>query len=134
MSLPGLRAVLHHRGVGKGTGLGLSQVLGFVKQSGGHVKIYSEPDHGTTIKIYLPRFKGIAEELLPVIPAEEARTGQRHEVVLVVEDEERMLQLSCDAFRELGYTVLHAAGPMAALRVHRCPFGNHAAVHRRGYA
>ena len=105
------------KGVGKGTGLGLSQVLGFVKQSGGHVKIYSEPDHGTTIKIYLPRFKGIAEELLPVIPVKEARTGQRHEVVLVVEDEERMLQLSCEAFRELGYTVLHAAGPMAALRV-----------------
>jgi signal transduction histidine kinase/CheY-like chemotaxis protein len=104
------------KGVGKGTGLGLSQVLGFVKQSGGHVKIYSEPNHGTTVKIYLPRFKGIAEELLPV-PVEEARTGQRHEVVLVVEDEERMLQLSCDAFKELGYTVLHAAGPIAALKV-----------------
>jgi signal transduction histidine kinase/ActR/RegA family two-component response regulator len=104
------------KGAGKGTGLGLSQVLGFVKQSGGHVKIYSEPDHGTTVKVYLPRFKGIAEEL-PVFPLEEARSGQRHEVVLVVEDEERMLQLSCDAFRELGYTVLHAAGPMAALRV-----------------
>jgi len=101
---------------GKGTGLGLSQVLGFVKQSGGHVKIYSEPDHGTTVKIYLPRFKGIAEEP-PVFPLEEARSGQKHEVVLVVEDEERMLQLSCDAFRELGYTVLHAAGPRAALRV-----------------
>jgi signal transduction histidine kinase len=105
------------KGVGKGTGLGLSQVLGFVKQSGGHVKIYSEPGHGTTIKIYLPRFKGMAEELLSVASAEQAAGGQRHEVVLVVEDEERMLQLSCDAFRELGYTVLQAAGPMAALRV-----------------
>jgi signal transduction histidine kinase len=105
------------KGVGKGTGLGLSQVLGFVKQSGGHVKIYSEPCHGTTIKIYLPRFKGMAEELLPVAPVEEAPAGQGHEVVLVVEDEERMLQLSCEAFRELGYTVLQAAGPMEALRV-----------------
>jgi len=105
------------KGVGRGTGLGLSQVLGFVKQSGGHVKIYSEPNHGTTIKIYLPRFKGIADELLPVIPVEAASVGQRHEVVLVVEDEERMLQLSCEAFRELGYTVLHAGGPVAALRV-----------------
>jgi len=105
------------KGVGKGTGLGLSQVLGFVKQSGGHVKIYSEPSQGTTIKIYLPRFKGLADELLPVNPVEAAPAGQRHEVVLVVEDEERMLQLSCEAFRELGYTVLQAGGPIAALRV-----------------
>jgi signal transduction histidine kinase/ActR/RegA family two-component response regulator len=105
------------KGIGKGTGLGLSQVLGFVKQSGGHVKIYSEPGHGTTIKVYLPRFKGVIEELVPITPVEEVPTGQRHEVVLVVEDEERMLQLSCDAFRELGYTVLQAGGPMAALRV-----------------
>jgi CheY-like chemotaxis protein len=106
------------KGVGKGTGLGLSQVLGFVKQSGGHVKIYSEPNHGTTVKIYLPRFNDIANEVpYAAPPAKEAPGGQRHEVVLVVEDEERMLQLSCDAFRELGYTVLQAAGPMAALRI-----------------
>ncbi|HWJ18785.1 MAG TPA: CHASE3 domain-containing protein [Geobacterales bacterium] len=105
------------KGLGKGTGLGLSQVLGFVRQSGGHVKIYSEPHHGTTIKIYLPRFMGAADELLPVVPVEEAPAGQQHEVVLVVEDEERMLQVSCDAFRELGYTVLQAGGPIAALRV-----------------
>ena len=105
------------KGLGKGTGLGLSQVLGFVRQSGGHVKIYSEPHHGTTIKIYLPRFMGAADELLPVVPVEEAPAGRQHEVVLVVEDEERMLQVSCDAFRELGYTVLQAGGPIAALRV-----------------
>ena len=103
--------------LGKGTGLGLSQVLGFVKQSGGHVKIYSEPHHGTTIKIYLPRFFGVVDELVPIAPTEPAALGQRDEVVLVVEDEERMLQVSCDAFRELGYTVLHAGGPIAALRV-----------------
>jgi signal transduction histidine kinase/ActR/RegA family two-component response regulator len=105
------------KGVGKGTGLGLSQVLGFVKQSGGHVKIYSEPNHGTTIKIYLPRFLGVAGEPVPVIAVEAAAVGQQHEVVLVVEDEGRMLQLSCEAFRELGYTVLQAGGPIAALRV-----------------
>jgi hypothetical protein len=78
-------------------------LLGFVRQSGGHVKIYSEPHYGTTIKIYLPRFMGIAEELSPVVPVEAAPPGQRHEVVLVVEDEERMLLVSCDAFRELVY-------------------------------
>jgi signal transduction histidine kinase len=105
------------KGVGKGTGLGLSQVLGFVRQSGGHVKIYSEPGHGTTIKIYLPRFMGMADETPAIAPIEAAPPGQRHEVVLVVEDEERMLQVSCDAFRELGYTVLQAGGPIAALRV-----------------
>ena len=105
------------KGVGKGTGLGLSQVLGFVRQSGGHVKIYSDPRPGTTIKIYLPRFLGIADETLPAVAIEASPPGRRHEVVLVVEDEERMLQVSCDAFRELGYTVLQAGGPIAALRV-----------------
>lgn len=103
--------------VGKGTGLGLSQVLGFVKQSDGHVKIYSEPNHGTTIKIDLPRFVGSVDEALPLAAVEAAAKGQRHEVVLVVEDEELMLQVSSDAFRELGYTVFQAAGAIAALRV-----------------
>lgn len=103
------------KGVGKGTGLGLSQVLGFVKQSGGHVKIYSEDGHGTTIKIYLPRFKGVADNGAAVVAAGEAVMGRPDEVVLVLEDEERMLQMSSDAFRELGYTVLSAPGPVAAL-------------------
>lgn len=103
------------KGVGKGTGLGLSQVLGFVKQSGGHVKIYSENGHGTTIKIYLPRFKGAADDGAVAAAAGEAALGRPDEVVLVVEDEERMLQMSSDAFRELGYTVLSAPGPIAAL-------------------
>ena len=72
--------------VGKGTGLGLSQVYGFIKQSGGHVKIYSELGHGTTIKIYLPRLDGdSAEEAVPPPPAA-APLGERR-TVLVVEDE-----------------------------------------------
>lgn len=103
------------KGVGKGTGLGLSQVFGFVRQSGGHVKIYSEVDHGTTIKVYLPRTFG--EEAQPVArrtPAI-ARGGLPGEIVMVVEDEERVRNFSTEALRELGYTVLHADSGPAAL-------------------
>src|SRR5213079_442824 len=70
--------------VGKGTGLGLSMVYGFVKQSGGHIKIYSEQDHGTTIKLYLPPADQIAQVVdgTPILPA----TGGS-ESILVVEDD-----------------------------------------------
>jgi signal transduction histidine kinase len=105
------------KSVGKGTGLGLSQVLGFVKQSGGHAKIYSEIGQGTAIKIYLPRFFGNDDEILSVLPrTDQIPIGQNSEVVLVVEDEERMLRITVEAFRELQYTVLHASSPTAALQ------------------
>jgi CheY-like chemotaxis protein len=106
------------KGVGKGTGLGLSQVHGFVKQSGGHVKIYSEPGVGTTVKLYLPRHTG-AEEMSDVEAASplEAPRAQNGEVVLVVEDDERVRHLSVDALRELGYTVVQAADANQALAV-----------------
>jgi CheY-like chemotaxis protein len=100
----------------KGTGLGLSQVFGFVKQSGGHVKIYSEPGQGTTVKIYLPRHFG--EELSDSVPAareERAETG----VILVVEDDERVRAGTIDALTELGYSVLSAAGGEEALKTLR---------------
>ena len=105
------------KGVGKGTGLGLSQVYGFVRQSGGHVKIYSETGHGTTVKIYLPRLLGEASE--PASDEAPARTllGERQEVVLVVEDEPSVRQFSVDALGELGYRVLEADGASAALRL-----------------
>ncbi|HEY6916984.1 MAG TPA: PAS domain-containing protein [Allosphingosinicella sp.] len=104
------------KGVGKGTGLGLSQVFGFVRQSGGHVKIYSEPGVGTTVKIYLPRFYG--EEPAPVPKVVEApRGGTVSEIVMVVEDEERVRNYSVEALRELGYTVVHAPNGNEALRM-----------------
>jgi signal transduction histidine kinase len=77
------------KGVGKGTGLGLSQVFGFVKQSGGHVKIYSEVDHGTTIKVYLPRYDGKMAEVTEARTPSATPLGQSSEIVLVVENEER---------------------------------------------
>ncbi|WP_294052705.1 CHASE3 domain-containing protein [Sphingomonas sp.] len=100
--------------VGKGTGLGLSQVYGFVKQSGGHVKVYSELGVGTTVKLYIPRHFG--EEDRRTVPAPEAELPRgRGEIVLVVEDEEQVRIMSVDALRELGYVVIHASGPVQAL-------------------
>ena len=104
------------KAVGKGTGLGLSQVYGFVRQSGGHVKIYSEDGHGTTVKIYLPRFMGKDTEPEPDV-AGALPLGERQEVVLVVEDEPAVRQFSVDALTELGYRVLEADGAVAALRL-----------------
>lgn len=101
------------KAAGKGTGLGLSQVFGFVKQSGGHVKIYSEPGEGTTIKIYLPRFFG-AEEA--VAPAPVRATQPATETILLVEDDERVRTATADALSELGYKVVTASGGAEALR------------------
>ena len=102
----------------KGTGLGLSQVFGFVKQSGGHIKIYSEPGRGTTVKIYLPRHFGQDADSTRAVPgATPIPAGSPSTTVLVVEDEPRMLTLTVEAFRDLGYSVLHADGPLAALKV-----------------
>jgi CheY-like chemotaxis protein len=97
--------------------LGLSQVHGFVKQSGGHVKIYSEPGVGTTVKLYLPRAQSAEEAATAAVvaPAEPRAEGQ--EVVLVVEDEERVRKMTVDGLRELGYLVVHAADAAQALRM-----------------
>ncbi len=107
------------KGVGKGTGLGLSQVFGFVKQSGGHVKIYSELGQGTSVKIYLPHFFGDDAEPAQTRPptAEPIPMGSPDILVLIVEDEDRMLRLASEGFRDLGYSVLQADGPSAALRI-----------------
>jgi signal transduction histidine kinase len=104
--------------VGRGTGLGLSQVHGFVNQSKGHIKLYSELGHGTTIKLYLPRYfaKGDAatakapEHRLPA--AVSAQT-----VILLVEDDKGVRTLSADALQEIGFRVVVADGGKAALQL-----------------
>jgi PAS domain S-box-containing protein len=101
--------------VGKGTGLGLSMVYGFTKQSGGHVKIYSEPGEGTAVKIYLPRLISVAEPIEEKGRAIE-RTGNRA-TILVVEDDDDVRAYSCEVLRELGYHVLEAQDGPAALRI-----------------
>ena len=103
--------------VGKGTGLGLSQVYGFVKQTGGHVKIYSEIGQGTTIKVYLPRLSGSEADQRDDPVDAEVLLGESQEVVLVVEDEAAVRQFSVEALTELGYRVLEADGAAAALRL-----------------
>ncbi len=103
--------------VGRGTGLGLSQVYGFVKQSGGHVKIYSEIGQGSVVKIYLPRQLEAADEPQPSIAVAAVPRGYADELVLVVEDEKAVRQLSVDMLAELGYRVLEADGAANALRL-----------------
>jgi PAS domain S-box-containing protein len=102
---------------GKGSGLGLSQVYGFVKQSGGHVKIYSEPGQGTTVKIYLPRAEGAAVATAARPDSPSLPQARENEVVLVVEDEDHVRKLSVDGLRELGYTVFEASNAADALKV-----------------
>ncbi len=100
--------------VGAGTGLGLSMIYGFVKQSGGHVKIYSEVGTGTTIKMYLPRSMQREEALQPL--SLEAPVGGA-ETILVAEDDEGVRAAVVDILRELGYRVLEARDADSALNV-----------------
>ncbi|MGB8998622.1 MAG: ATP-binding protein [Pseudolabrys sp.] len=100
---------------GKGTGLGLSQVYGFMKQSGGHVKIYSEPGEGTTIKLYLPRREG--NEL--VISGDDDLNSERGggETILIVEDDDGVRQYASEILRDLNYQVIEAKDSATALRL-----------------
>ncbi|BDL41886.1 ATP-binding protein [Methylorubrum sp. GM97] len=107
---------------GKGTGLGLAMVFGFVKQSGGHVKIYSEPGEGTTVKIYLPRAAGAATVAQRTSAPVELPRGSA--TVLVVEDEAAVREIACAILADLGYQVLEAPDGEEALRV----FGANAAT------
>jgi len=100
--------------IGQGTGLGLSMVYGFVKQSGGHVKIYSEIGEGTTVKLYLPRLLNTTTPAEPQRPVNMPRS-ERNELVLVVEDEDDVRALTVDTLRDLGYDVLEAVEGASAL-------------------
>jgi signal transduction histidine kinase/CheY-like chemotaxis protein len=104
---------------GSGTGLGLSQVYGFVKQSGGHVKIYSESGEGTTVKIYLPRLFGTAAVNHKAAEPDQSAmpTGDGSITILVVEDEEGVRNHAVEVLRELGYKVLEAGDGATALRL-----------------
>jgi PAS domain S-box-containing protein len=104
--------------VGKGTGLGLSMVYGFIKQSSGHLKIYSEPGQGTTVKIYLPRLISRAAAIVEDEPLE-APAGRGQETILVCEDDEDVRAYSVEVLRELGYRVLEATDGPAALAILR---------------
>ncbi|HMK79043.1 MAG TPA: ATP-binding protein [Xanthobacteraceae bacterium] len=99
--------------IGKGTGLGLSMVYGFVKQSGGHIKIYSEVGHGTTIKIYLPRANTISDE--PALSAHADDLPGGSETVLVVEDDALVRDYVVAQLKSLGYVTLAAANATEAL-------------------
>jgi signal transduction histidine kinase/CheY-like chemotaxis protein len=102
--------------VGKGTGLGLSQVYGFIKQSGGHVSVYSEPGRGTAFRVYIPRYyqDDEVQKPSPVVVTNVSNSHSK-DIILVVEDDERIREITVEALRELRYTVLHADCAAAAL-------------------
>jgi len=99
----------------EGTGLGLSQVYGFVRQSSGHVKIYSEVGQGTTVKIYLPKLEGVVAQQVE-IAARPPRGDIGRETILVVEDDEDLRGFTMEMLRELGYHVLGAQDARSALQ------------------
>src|SRR5258708_39586568 len=101
--------------VGKGTGLGLSMVFGFIKQSGGHIKIYSEEGHGTSVKMYLPRATGLNQTAAEALISANIEGGS--EVVLVVEDDALVRRYVTTQIESLGYTTLEASNAAEALNI-----------------
>ena len=103
--------------LGEGTGLGLSMIHGFARQSGGHVRIYSEVGDGTTVCLYLPRYYGDVEsEDLAQRAAEVARAGQG-ETVLIVDDEPSVRMLVTEVLGDLGYAAIEATDSAAGLKI-----------------
>jgi len=102
---------------GKGTGLGLAMVYGIIKQHGGHIWVYSEPDQGTTFKIYLPAVASPLETKAPSVDVLPERSVGGTETVMVVEDNDMVRQLTVDILTRHGYRVLAAAGGAACLEL-----------------
>jgi len=103
--------------IGQGTGLGLSMIYGFAKQSGGQIRIYSEENQGTTMRLYLPRHRGEVESestQADLMPAPRAEQG---ETVLVVDDEPTVRMLVVEVLEDLGYTAIEVADGAAGLQV-----------------
>ncbi|HEX3950572.1 MAG TPA: response regulator [Steroidobacteraceae bacterium] len=103
--------------IGRGTGLGLSMIYGFAKQSGGHAKIYSELDKGTSVRLYLPRFMGQIEQEGEIADLSDIYNAHTNETVLVVEDEFVVRELIVEVLKELGYSTLEADDGPAALKI-----------------
>ena len=118
------------KGIGKGTGLGLSMVYGFVKQSGGHIKIYSEVGHGTTVKIYLPRARRAARPQAARRRRRAMRRRRARELVLMVEDNKDLRTVTLKQLTDLGYRTLEAENAKAALKILAERSGDRPAVHR----
>lgn len=105
--------------IGQGTGLGLSMVYGFARQSEGHVRIRSEVDRGTTVELYLPRYRGAVEDVAGIAAADSTPGAQDGETVLVVEDEDSVRELVVEVLDDLGYRALEAADGPSGLQILR---------------
>ena len=103
--------------IGQGTGLGLSMIYGFVRQSGGQVRIYSEIDQGTTVCLYFPRHHGQADGDVVLVPTREVLRAEQGETVLIVDDEPTVRMLVTEVLEDLGYTAIEAADSAAGLKV-----------------
>jgi signal transduction histidine kinase len=103
--------------VGKGSGLGLSQVYGFIKQSGGHVRIDSTPGNGTVVNLYLPRLVAAPAEMKAPPPAPAPRRDARGSTVLAVEDDDDVRAYTAATLRDCGYNVVEAASAKEALTI-----------------
>jgi len=105
------------KGVGKGSGLGLSQVLGFAKQSGGGVSIETEPGKGTTVKVFLPRAKGVQQDASASLLVDGLRATGKGGAVLIVDDDELVRETTAHMLEQLGYRVVQAGSGGAALEI-----------------